>query len=177
MKTKLSHDIDDYIQNHRPNLEKEREYYYSELTLVEAIEKSAKGIDSNGKFRRHQFRNGKLKCQKGYAELMKYFRLIQKCESFEEIFQITEVVTVNIKGLRNLWSYDTALYISFNKGYAPKEVYVQRGVRDGVKKIFPAHHQIQHCRSLPRKIFPKELHKLKPYEVENFLCIWGAGKL
>ena len=62
---------------------------------------------------------------------------ISKCKSFEDVFAITEQVRKQIYRLGNLWSYDAALRISANLGFEPKSVYIQAGVRAGMKKLRP----------------------------------------
>jgi hypothetical protein len=68
------------------------------------------------------------------------------------------------------------LRIAFNRGTAfyPQAVFVQRGVMKGVRKIFTT--KPAKGRTLPVDTFPKELQVLKPFELENFLCVWGKEK-
>jgi len=51
---------------------------------------------------------------------------------------------------------------------------LQAGVKRGYKKIF---NQNPKNRFVEKEIFPKELQTLEPYEIVNFLCIWGNDKL
>jgi hypothetical protein len=83
---------------------------------------------------------------------------------------------LKIRGLGDLWSYDTALRIAFNRGSAfyPQAVFVQGGVLKGVRKIFTK--KPLKGRTLPLEMFPKELQQLQPFELENFLCIWGKAR-
>jgi hypothetical protein len=66
--------------------------------------------------------------------------------------------------------------MAFNRGktFYPQAVFVQGAVVEGVKKIFSK--IPMDGRSLPIKIFPKEIRQLRPFEVENFLSVWGRKK-
>jgi len=172
----LANAIRDYKKEKLPGLiEIERHFRKFKLPsqLPEAIENAAMAVDPNGKMNSHQRRNGKEICQEGAIELAKYEIEIKKAKSFEEVFAITEQIANGIDRLGPLWSYDTALRIGFAKGVYPKEVYVQSGVKKGVRKVMNG--ILPRGRSLPLNTFPKELQKLKPYQLENFLCNYGKG--
>jgi hypothetical protein len=149
---------------------------FEKLNLTEAIEKAAKSIDptKNNKLFSHQKRVGYKVANMGYEELKLKEKEINHCQSFEEILAITDKVSQQVYRLGPLWSYDTALRIGFQKTVYPKYVYIQAGVRKGYKKIF--NHSAK-ARFVEKIVFPKELQALKPYEIENFLCIWGSKKL
>jgi hypothetical protein len=170
---KLEKDIIEYKSGSISNLHNERDFYKS-LELVNAIENAAIAKMRNGKMASHQWRVGKNKCEEGQAKLLAKEIEIKKCKIFEELFEITEGVKKSTKGLGDLWSYDTALRIGISLGIYPTEVYIQAGVKNGLKKLFPE--KTPKGRSLPLSIFPKELQILAPYEIENFLCIWGKSK-
>jgi len=148
--------------------------YYKKRSLEIAIRDAAAGKNPDGSMNSHQWRVGKKKGDEGGQELVKYFDEIQSCQSFEDIFQITEKVKNKIWRLGDLWSYDVALRIGFNRNLFPSKVYVQRGVIAGVKKALNGIRPRGRC--IPLAAFPKELQQLEPYEVENFLCIWGKDK-
>ncbi len=169
----LSVDIDHYKSIFLPDLLDMEKFFYA-MTLNDAIVNAATGTMRSGKMNSHQRRVGKSNGSVGAKELLKHENEIRKSKNFEEIFQITEKVKKEIYGLGALWSYDTALRIGFNLKLYPKDVYVQAGVVKGVKKALAGKNW--HGRSLALSIFPKEIQKLKPYQAENFLCIWGKKK-
>ncbi len=152
------------------------ERFYQNLTLSQAIEYAASGADPNGKINSHQRRIGIKRLRKSAAILKRYASEIKRARSFSELFIITEEVKTANRGLGDLWSYDTALRIAFNRGpsFRPQAVFIQAGVTKGVKKIFPQKKPAG--RALPIQIFPKPLQKLEAFEIENFLCIWGRQK-
>jgi len=145
--------------------------FYENLPLETAIIHASTGKNPDGKMNPHQWRVGKAKGLSGANMLLTNLAEIEKSKTFEEIFSITERVKDDIYGLGELWSYDTALRIGFNLRTSPLQVYVQRGVNRGVKKVLKGIRPKGRC--LPISVFPHELHVLETYEIENFLCIYG----
>jgi hypothetical protein len=139
--------------------------------LPEVIKNAAMAVNPNGKMNNHQRRNGKEACEEGAMALAKYEVEIKSAKSFEEVFVITEQIANGIDRLGPLWSYDTALRIGFAKDVYPSEIYVQSGVKKGVRKVMNG--KLPRGRSLPKHMFPAPLQQLKPYQLENFLCIYG----
>ncbi|MGE0638205.1 MAG: hypothetical protein AB7P01_17300 [Bacteroidia bacterium] len=151
---------------------KDKKIFYENMPLHEAVKNAASAITPEKIMDSHQRRIGKKICVDAAIELLKLELEIKRCNTFEKIFEITEKVKKRTDRLGDLWSYDTALRIGFNKKVYPKEVYVQRGVVKGVKKALNG--KCPRGRSLPLGIFPQEIQDMKePYLVENFLCIWG----
>lgn len=170
----LSKSVTDYTLKHLPNLIEIEKFYQTfklPKSLPEVIQKAAVGIDPDGLMNNHQHRIGYIVCEEGARELAKYEIEIRGARTFEEIFEITEIVKNKIYRLGPLWSYDTALRIGFAKRVYPKEVYVQSGVTKGVRKVMNG--TLPRGRSLPMNRFPAELQKLEPYQLENFLCNYG----
>ena len=168
----------EYIQTYKKETGKHLQNVkvsFENFNLIEAIEKAAKSIDptNENKMFSHQRRVGQIVAKKGYEALKDREKELQLNQSFEEILAITDEVSKQIYRLGSLWSYDTALRIGFQKKVYPKNVYLQAGVKKGYKKIF---NQNPKNRFVDKEFFPKELQILKPYEIENFLCIWGNDK-
>lgn len=163
-------DIEYYKNTSLLHLLEVKEHYES-LPLKKAIKKASTGMNPNGKMNSHQWRIGLKTGMKGAIELLKRYNEISNASSFEQIFEVTEKVKNLIFNLGDLWSYDTALRIGFNKGVYPKEVYVQAGVKKGVLKALPGFKVKQRSLSLDR--FDSIYHLLEAYQLENFLCIWG----
>src|ERR1700681_584523 len=165
----LQSDITDFRENQLRELH-ELERFFKSLSFASAIEYAASGVTPHRKIHPHQRGIGVMLLRQGADLLNKFMPDIKKARSFGNLFIITETVKSNLKGLGELWSYDTALRIAFKRGktFYPKAVFVQKGVMHGVKKIF-SKMPIKE-RTLPVKIFPKEIQSLKPFEIENFLC-------
>lgn len=166
----LSSDIKKYKNDSLPHLEDVRKFYEKKV-ITDAIQCASTGTNTSIKMDPHQRRVGKKQCSEGAKKLLQQKNKIINCKSFEEIFVITEQIKNKTFRLGNLWSYDTALRIGFNKKVYPEEVYIQAGVIKGAKKGLIKNIPIK--RSLPLSTFRNEIQTLKPYEAENFLCIWG----
>jgi hypothetical protein len=167
-------EIENYIKSSGKHLQNVK-IAFENLDLKEAIEKAAKSIDptNDNKMFSHQRRVGFKVANSGYELLKQREDDLRRCRNFEEILSITDEITNQIYRLGPLWSYDTALRIGFQKKIYPKNVYLQAGVIKGFKKIF---NQNPKNRFEEKNRFPKELQIIEPYEIENFLCIWGNDK-
>ena len=165
-------DIADYIENDMQRLHIIKRFYQS-LSLSQAIEYAASAVDPEGKINPHQRRIGKKRLRQSAGFLNNYASEIKSAKSFADLFAVTEVIKEENRGLGNLWSYDTALRIAFKLGepFHPQAVFIQAGVVKGVKKISPK--EPITSRTLPVSKFPNALQKLDPFEIENFLCVWG----
>lgn len=164
----------------------EVEQYYKSLNIQDAVENAAQaiipaGIRSCSKtktvFAGHQRRVGKSKCNKGAEKLLtgSYWDELEKAKSFEDIFLVTEKVRRATYRLGNLWSYDTAQRIALHKGWHPAEVYLQSGAYEGAKvlreKGYVPPTSLRGKRSVSIEIFPDFLKNLKPFLIENILCV------
>src|ERR1700687_3482915 len=94
----------------------EMERFFQTLTFTSAIEYAASGADPHKKIHPHQRRIGVKRLRRSAALLIQFTRDIRKAKSFADLFMITEAVKSNIKGLGDLWSYDTAMRMAFNRG-------------------------------------------------------------
>jgi hypothetical protein len=165
-------DIADYRAEHAGVLHV-TERFYRGLPFAEAITYGASAAGPYGKIDPHQRRIGVKRLQRSAEIQVKRLPQIRNARSFADLFMITVEVRLQMRGLGDLWSYDTALRIAFNRGasFYPQAVFVQRGVLKGVRKIFTR--RPARGRTLPVDIFPKEMQRLQPFELENFLCVWG----
>jgi hypothetical protein len=167
----LQSDIADYQENELRELH-ELARFFKSLSFASAIEYAASGVSPHKKIHLHQRRIGVKRLRKSTAILKKHIPVIRKAKSFADLFVITETIRLYMKGLGDLWSYDTALRMAFNRGktFYPRAVYVQEGSMKSVKRIFS--NILIKGRVLPMKLFPKEMRVLKPFEAENFLTVW-----
>lgn len=168
----LQSDIADYQENELRELH-ELARFFKSLSFTAAIEYAASGVSPHRKIHPHQRRIGVKQLRKSTAILKKHIPVIRKAKSFADLFVITETIRLYMKGLGDLWSYDTALRMAFNRGktFYPRAVFIQEGSMKSVKKIFS--NILIKGRVLPMKLFPKEMRVLKPFEAENFLTVWG----
>jgi len=168
----LQSDIADYQENEMRELH-ELARFFKSLSFTAAIEYAASGVSPHRKIHPHQRKIGVKRLRQSAAMLKKHIPVIRKAKSFADLFIVTEAIKSYMKGLGDLWSYDTALRMAFNRGktFYPRAVYVQESSMKSVKKIFSR--ILIKGRVLPMKVLPKEMQVLKPFEAENFLSIRG----
>lgn len=168
----MKQQIDIYIEKHAFHLKEIKEYFEG-LPVNEIILKAALSINKNNKMFPHQYRVGRTKTELASTKLMQFEAEILAAVSFEDIFKYSEEVRKLKIGVGHLWSYDTALHIGFKLGLLPNEVYVQSGVKRGLKLFYP---NIKFKRKID-KIFFTGLEDLESYEIENFLCTMSKNNL
>jgi hypothetical protein len=76
--------------------------------------------------------------------------------------------TKPIKGLGELYAYDTAYFIGAHLDLTPEKVYLHAGTRKGAQALGFSGGLAY---LMPSQL-PVELHILTPYEMEDFLCIY-----
>ena len=163
----------EYCNSEILSLKKVKDFYSSLINLKLAIENAANGINHKHVMDEHQYHIGYKNTNIARIELFKYYEEINNSEVFENIFEITDKVKKDVNMIGPLWSYDTALRLGFYKGIYPEKVYLQRGARDGARKLLNVSRI--YGRTLDKNIFVKkiyELEKLHCYEIENFLCVF-----
>jgi len=96
---------------------------------------------------------------------------ISQCETFEELHDIVCGMTYQVKGLGELYAYDTAHFIGIRLGLQPKRVYLHAGTRKGAAALgfLAPPPYLEPCQ------LPAQLLTLKPCEMEDFLCIYEAA--
>ena len=93
----------------------------------------------------------------------------KKFNLFETLFDFLLPLKEKIKGIGELTHYDFALRIGAYLGHFPQKIYLHSGTKEGAESLLKK--KISED-SLETKDFPKELQCLKPYHIENFLCIY-----
>jgi len=167
----LASDIMDYREAEMRELH-ELQRFFKSLPFATAIEYAASGVTPHRRTHPHQQPIGVKRLRQSAALLKNFTGFIRKAKSFGDLFMIAETVKSQLKGLGDLWSYDTSLRMAFNRGktFYPQAVFMHGTVVNGVKKIFSK--IPMSGRTLPMKIFPKEIRQLRPFEAENFLSVW-----
>ena len=118
----------------------------------------------------HQYHLKREDMKTAADALRKRRRELNDAKDFEAILKIVE--EERVKGLGELYCYDTALRIGATRNISPEEVYLHRGTRTGAKKLNLSK---PGQRSLPvSEVFEKfhALKRLEPHEIEDMLCIY-----
>jgi hypothetical protein len=161
--------VDEYILQKRP-LARAELWTFCRQPFEEALERAALARDERGKRFSHERRFIESQLSEARKILLHVARQLHRCDSFEQLHKLIKKHLNGIRGLRELYYYDTALRIGASLHLMPERVYLHRGTRDGARALG------LDCRadSLDTRDLPKALAVLEPYEVEDFLCIYKA---
>ncbi len=140
--------------------------------LAEDIVGKSYGKDRDGKVRRHghQRRIKRSVLEHARRVLVSKYNIekLRFCRSFEQIFELLARCCDQTAGTGPLYIYDTALRIgAFSKKCRTK--YICKQVPCWAPESWVLG---QKKSALPMSAFQKHLHRLTPYEVEDFLCIY-----
>ena len=157
-----------FIKHCRKHLHEELAWFAGQDALAKALEEAAYARCKCGKRLPHQRRLLKHVIPQSYALLQAQAQLLERSQSFDDLFFQIEKILVSVHGAGDLYLYDTALRLGTYLGLHPTRVFLQTGARTGAQKLSLGHK----ARSLPLLDFPKPFHVLEPFEMENLLCIY-----
>jgi hypothetical protein len=89
-------------------------------------------------------------------------------KDFEVLHDRVAEACAGIDGLGDLTRYDVALRIGIHLGKLPQRVYLHAGTRKGAKALDLPHRRA----TLEMSDLPPELRRLRPWQAEDFLCIY-----
>lgn len=158
-----------YKTKHFPNHKDETKWFAEQPTLRAAIEQAAMSIiDKNGKRSDHQRRIPIKVLQQAKTTFLHNESSIAACRSFDDLMVLIGSITAPIRGLGELYIYDTALRIGCKLGVRPEKVYLHRGTREGAKRMGYRGNLLY----IPMHKLPAPLKALPAAEVEDILCIF-----
>lgn len=159
-----------YLKNWKGCGQDELAWYKTSENLNEAISRATSSQTEAGRRHSHQRRI----IQEAINEAQ--YRLIQKeselrgCISFEELHEIIKTELASVWGLGELYYYDIAHRIGAYLKHSPIKVYLHSGTRVGARAL-----GLNVSKGyLEKRDLPKPLHRLKPDQVEDFLCLYKA---
>lgn len=141
--------------------------WYREQPLNDCIQNAA-FAKVNGKKHSHQHRLQYKNFEKAYKILKKNKEDIKNCKNFDDLYGFIEKLVSCIKGLGELYFYDTALRIGAHLGLSPTKIFLHRGTRVGAKNLGLD----GKAKTLEVSKMPEAFQKLEPYEIEDLLCIF-----
>lgn len=164
----MFHDlIDVFINVYRPEA-KAKLALFRRMTLDEAVEHAALACDGRRRRFSHQRRLTRRSLDQAWSRLQAMSAQIEQCFDFDELLGTIESACAGIKGLGELYCYDTALRIGAQRSIAPAYVYLHRGTRVGARNLGVN----ARARYLRLSDLPPEFRRLAPHEIEDFLCIF-----
>lgn len=159
-----------YIINHRDRHNLELEWFREQPSLASAIELAAKATNQQGKRYSHQRRLKKVVLEEAKSQLLASEELIKGCKDFDSLLKLIDELLKHIRGIGELYCYDTALRIGAWLKLSPKKVYLHAGTRTGASLIGidPNATDVEMC------MLPRVFEQLSPEEVEDVLCIYKS---
>ena len=124
-----------YVSSIRPRLQNELDCFRQESTLHSAIKRATLAINSRGKKYRHQRRFEKKTLEQAKQALLANAMEIEQSKTFDDLFRLIDKKLESIKGIGELYIYDTALRIGAKKRLLPKKVYLHAGTRRGAQAL------------------------------------------
>ncbi len=158
-----------YISNHRPHKQIELNWFRQQPSLETAINVAAKAENERGLRYSHQYRITRKAIQEANRLLLEKHDVLQKCKSFHELWQRIKIILETVKGLGELYIYDTALRIGAYLNLLPDRVYLHAGTRAGANAFGIVS---RHTEWIDVSELPNILKELPPHEVEDILCIY-----
>jgi hypothetical protein len=160
--------IRSYLIYDHPRSEEELRWFASQPSLRQAIVAASLAKDHRGKRYRHQTRIPQRSLEESRRVLVEHCKEIERCSSFDDLFDLIEALTSHIPQIGELYVYDIALRIGAKLGTLPDRVYLHRGTRDGAKALGLD----PKARAHPITAFPSPFADLAPHEIEDVLCIY-----
>lgn len=146
----------------------ELDYFREMPSLKSAIHNAAQAINQRkGRFG-HQCRLRSRSLQQGENVLLAEMECLRSCRTFHELHALLRKLLLPVRGLGDLYAYDTALRLGAFLGLMPNLVYLHAGTKSGARAL-----GMDVSRGfIEVQELPKALQVLKPHEIEDILCIF-----
>jgi hypothetical protein len=172
VKMDLKKIADYYILEIRPIAKAELDWFRKQPDLTTALEKAAFAkSNDNGKRYNHQRRLQLATLELANQAMLTHFKSIEHSTSFDNLFALFESILGPIRGIGELYIYDTALRVGAKLNILPTKVYLHAGTRTGAKALGLD----SKAKSLEISLLPIELQTLEPYELEDVLCTFKSN--
>ena len=160
--------VERYILEYRGKHEEELKFYREQPSLRKAVGLAARSIGTGGRKHPHQWRLTGETLNSAASELESVLRAIRKCRNFAALIGLLERTLENVRGIGDLTTYDIAHRVGAYLSLEPELVYLHRGTRDGAKLLGID----GRMRTIEPSALPSAFRRLKPYEMEDALCIY-----
>ena len=124
-----------YDGNGRQRALEELAWFASQPNLSAAIKTAALAIDGRGKRYSHQRRIARARLEEGRRRLAEREAAIRKVKNFASLISLVADAVDGVRGLGELWRYDTALRIGAFLHLEPEVVYLHAGTRVGARAL------------------------------------------
>jgi hypothetical protein len=157
-----------YIKKYRHFSVDELNFYHEQSSLRSAIELAAFAINPEGKRHAHQWRIRHTALNKAQILLQDNIDSIERVKDFDELIHLIEGILDSVSGIGELYIYDTSLRIGAWLHQFPEKVYLHAGTREGARALGIS----GRAKAIEPGSLPIEFQELKPYEIEDVLCIF-----
>jgi hypothetical protein len=173
-KNSLTQLVPEFLEKERCCTRDERKEFRN-LGIGDAIKKAAQARLGNGKrqngtrrLHSHQRWLRQETADETQRVLLKHSHEIRACRSkgFDALHELVREL-LHIRGASEMYWYDTAFRIGISLNVYPQKVYLHRGTRAGAKALG----RYKGKDVLEMSELPAALRKMKPYQVEDFLCM------
>jgi len=155
-----------YLHTFGPRLAEYLNYFQKLNSLNNAIRFACHGKE--GKIHGHQHLVGKYGLEQARKSLQQHADEIESSHSFDELLTCVENCTKSAYRFGVLAVYDTSLRLGAYLDLWPEVVYLHAGAKKGCKAL-----GIETIGgTVAMNKLPKALQVLKPYQAEDFLCIF-----
>ena len=122
-----------YRVHHRPRTVAELGFFANAPSLEFAVHHAALAIDDREKRFGHQYRIPFAALKRAKILLESAVSRLKGCKSFNELHSLLRQLLGGVRGLGELYFYDTALRLGAFLRLAPEFVYLHRGTRMGAR--------------------------------------------
>lgn len=157
-----------YKRRFQRRAQAELDWYGSQPSLREAVERAALATDERGKRFAHQRRLSKATLKEARRLLLANLWLLEASATFNDLFEHVRGLVSPIRGIGELYVYDTSLRIGARLHLMPKSIYLHAGTRVGARALGFSGRELR----LPVSRMPPEFQGLAPREIEDVLCIF-----
>lgn len=147
----------------------ELSYFENLRTIEEAIESVPEARKENGALHNHQRHLKESTVDEVRQELREHQKAIKAVANFEELFALFERILLPIRGVGEMYVYDTALRMGAFLRKLPDQIYLHKGTREGVMALGIS---VEERKSVDVSELPTPFQVLKPHEIEDVLCIY-----
>ena len=158
--------VRDYVRRHRPKTTRELRYFRDLRTFEEALTQAGLAQRPDEKRWSHQRRIPRAVLEQATRRL--HQAQLRSARSFADLIARVNAVVRSVRGIGELYVYDTALRLGAHLRLLPREVYLHTGARRGARALGLDHR----AKSLAPAKLPAALQLLRPYEIEDVLCIY-----
>lgn len=159
--------VADYIREYRPKAAAELQDFRDRGTLEEVISRAAWCLTPDDKKHSHHWRRTDETLREAERALMARETELGDCRTFDDLHELVWQTIRPIKWVKRLYAYDVATWIGAKLCLEPELVYPHAGAGKGAKEL-----GFDDGEPFDPALLPPAFHQLRPYEIEDCLCIY-----